>query len=126
MDSWLIKHLQDIGAWNSDGVSRRLRPSKCQSCHAGVLTALDDDVCGLVRRFDPRALTAMGEAAYLLVDQPTYQVTIDGRPNQRGAIAIKRGDNAPVIAEHLCGMLGRKDWFAPAPRRIEESDECPF
>src|SRR5882762_1023914 len=123
---WLEQHLKDIGAFNEDRVSRRLRPTTCQDCHANVLTALDDDKCGLVRRFEPRALSARGEAAYVLVGQPTYQVSIDGRPNERGAIAIKRGDNAAVVGEHLCGMLGREDWFAPSPRRIEESDECPF
>jgi len=126
-DDWLVKHLQTIGAFNDDGVSRRLRPGRCPRCKAHVLKALDDDVCGLVRYFAPEALSKRGEAAYVLLGQQSYQVSIDGRPNERGAIAIKRGDNAPVVAEHLCGLVGREDWFAPkTPRRIEKTDVCPF
>lgn len=126
--AWLEQHLKNIGAFNADGVSRKLRPRVCSGCSLRCLTALDSDVCGLPRLYHPEPLSRQGEAASLVLGLATYTVDVTGKPWQRGVAAIQRGDAKIVLAEHRCGLpRGPASWYSePVVKITVVNDDPPF
>lgn len=131
--AWLQRHLETIGAANTDGVARKARGTRCRRCGAPILAGLDADICGWPARVDPAPLTAQGEAAAILTGRTTYRlngtpsrVEIDRREdfNIRGT---PPSDECIVVAEHECGkQLAEMQTITTTTPSGPADDVCPF
>ena len=106
--AWLQRHLEDLGRWDSDGVTRATRARRCRTCREYVLTGLDADRCALPVAVDADPLSARGEAIALLAGKPTYSMRwLSGRLelDHRGHFEIRGGTRRlDVLAGHVCGQ----------------------
>lgn len=114
--TWLQRHLEDRGLWDSDGITRATRARRCRSCRAYVLAGLDSDQCALPVAVDIDPLNRLGEAAALIAGRTTYSLRFrSGRLelDHRGQFEI-RGEaqrnltggqlRRDVLPAHVCGM----------------------
>lgn len=133
LPAWLQRHLETIGAANTDGVARKARATRCRRCGAPILAGLDADICGWPARVDPAPLTAQGEAAAILTGRTTYRlngthshIEIDRREdfNIRGT---PPSDECIVVAEHACGkQLAGIQAITATPANEPKEETCPF
>jgi hypothetical protein len=103
--TWLRRHLETAGRWNTDGIGRNLSSGTCRTCRARVVRGLDGDRCALPRTCDPQPVDAVGEALALVGGRATFTLTratgqwrLDTRDEYR--IAGRR--LGVVLAEHQC------------------------
>src|SRR5690606_41797950 len=76
LPAWLQRHIETIGAANTDRVARKARATRCRRCGPPILAGPDADICGWPARVDPAPLTAPRQAAAILTGRtPT-------RPNR--------------------------------------------
>lgn len=103
--TWLQAHLDSLGLWNTDGISRRARGRHCRTCRAPILTGLDDDRCGLPVTADPAPIDEVGELIALAAGRRTFDLR--QRPtlrlNHRPTWRIGKPRQHDVLAEHRCG-----------------------
>lgn len=108
---WLQRHLQNTGAWNTDGISRTARAHPCKHCHRLTLTGLDADRAAAPAHIDPTPLTPLGETLALAGNLHTYtlhwtgeHLEIDG-PRDATNITHHPAGTDPrtdVVAQHTC------------------------
>lgn len=108
---WLQHHLERIGAWNADGVTRTVRARRCPSCGAMTLRGLDDIRCAGAATTDGDPLTTLGEAVALLAGRTTYtlrrtagRLELDHRHQWAVAAHPPGAGEYDVVAEHVCGQ----------------------
>lgn len=104
--TWLQRHLEATGRWNSDGVARRVSGGHCLDCRAQVIRGLDSDPAGLPVTCDPQPLDQLGEALALVAGRSTYGLTRTAdrwQLDQRSRWRIAGGRRALVLAAHRCG-----------------------
>lgn len=106
---WLQHHLENTGAWNADGISRRAKSRRCPNCTMWVLAGLDAPKCAGAAIVDTRPLNQLGETLALLDGRTTYtlrrihtRIELDHR-NQWAIAAHPAGNgSADVVVEHRC------------------------
>lgn len=134
--TWLQRHLEDRGLWDTDGVGRAARARRCRTCRSYVLAGLDADRCALPVAVDPDPLSRLGEAAALIAGRTTYSLRFrSGRLelDDRSQYEIRgdAGREAPrrdVLAGHVCGQpsIGAAPALGTTSRLgVTESDNQP-
>lgn len=104
--TWLQRHLEQLGLWNSDSFSRRLSAGRCHRCHAQVVRGLDADVAAISVTADPQPIDQLGEALALLAGRSSYSLLRRDSAwslSPRDEYRIRAGKPATVLAEHRCG-----------------------
>lgn len=104
--TWLQRHLEQAGRWNSDGVSRTISAGRCHHCHTPVVRGLDADVAGLPITADPQPVDQLGEAIALIAGRGSYDLAHNGgrwQLSHRDQWRIRAGRPATVLAGHQCG-----------------------
>lgn len=89
---------------------RHVTQQTCKTCHAPILTGLDNDTAGLPTHVDPQPVDNLGEAVAVLTGRRTYDLRQGsyeegrgGRLEQRTASSIRTSHRLhPVHAEHRC------------------------
>lgn len=101
-------HLIRSGHAHPDGTLRRAQTRECATCHALILTGLDDDIAAVAVRVDPNPLTPLGEALAHIDGLRTYslqheagRLILNYRDHWRIA-AWPAGTRGDVMAEHTC------------------------
>lgn len=137
IETWLQRHLEDRGLWDTDGVGRAARARRCR-CRQYVLAGLDSDRCALPVAVDPDPLSARGEAVALIAGRSTYSLRfLSGRLelDHRGHFEIRGGRTyrVDVLAGHRCDQpsIGLAPGLGTASRLGTLSDQvtadvCPF
>lgn len=132
---WLRRHLETIGAWNADGISRRASARRCADCGAWTLAGLDDPRCAGAAVVDTTPLNTLGEAVALLAGRTTYTLSrragrleLDHRHQWAIGAGTPDGD---VVAEHRCHAsdvpaLAAASRLRPATAAQEVADDPPF
>jgi hypothetical protein len=137
--TWLQQHLEAIGAWNADGVTRRATARRCRSCRAPTLAGLDHHAAALPVRCDPTPLNALGELQALMAGHSTYRLAwlidhyeLDYRSHfDIRAHPAGTDKQSEVIREHKCGAaipasyIG-SDMTPPASTKGINNDSPPF
>lgn len=142
IEPWLRQHLERVGLWNSDRVTRKAASARCRGCGRMLLVGLDGDRCAMPAAVDPGPLSAQGEMIAQLLDLRTYSLrwAIDylelnlrnqwsialhpaGSPERPGALPPY-----DVVAEHSCAVQALPS--APSvfrrPRITDYSGDPPF
>lgn len=112
LPTWLQQHLENIGAANTDGVSRGARLTRCADCSRRVLTGLDYEPCGGVVVCDPHEIDTNGELVALALGLRTYTLTRATTGSGKAAWnldprtqwSIAAGQRTPLVAQHRCGV----------------------
>lgn len=138
---WLQRHLEAQGLWDADGITRRARVRRCRKCRARIIVGLDADLIAGEAVCDIDPLSAIGEAAALILGRTTYclrwvggHLQLDHRSHfeVRGhpaGTAYKPGGAPPydVVAEHVCGTrLPATQSVHEAPKVGDYSGPPPF
>lgn len=112
LPTWLKTKLQRDGLMDEDGLTRRARARRCKQCRAYLLAGLDGDICALPAYVDPTPLSALGEAAALILGRRTYALWYFGgrlelSPRDqfqiKGSPAGQPKNRFDVHVEHICG-----------------------
>lgn len=140
--AWLQQHLTTRGLWDADGVARKVRARRCRRCGKLTLVGLDAPRCAGTATTDPRPLSALGEAAALILGLGTYALrfaaghleldrrgTFEIRGSPAGAVRVlTRYDRYDVVAEHRCDIVALPSlptvWAAP--RVPDYSGDPPY
>jgi hypothetical protein len=131
--TWLQTHLDAVGAWNADGISRAARAGYCRGCGRVVLRGLDADRAALPVAADPEPLNVLGEFLALSVGRKTFDLHWRGRyeldPREpwhiRARPAQLRGKSA-VVVEHSCRDVMPVEGQTLVKNEELESAGCPF
>jgi hypothetical protein len=136
LPTWLLEHLNDIGALNADGVSRRARHTACHTCGHRVLRGLDFEPCGAMVECDAHEIDTNGELLALALGLRTYTLTraatSTGKPgwnlDPRNQWAIAAGQRTPLVAQHRCGIAIPATAHPRLPARVRtaQTDEPVF
>jgi hypothetical protein len=110
MPPWLKRHLEAIGAANTDGISRQARARICPGCRRPVMAGLDSNIGGFPTRCDPEPLNPLGELDTLMADRHTFELRWIGggyRIDYRNADHMQarpagQWTGGDVLAEHRC------------------------
>lgn len=137
MAPWLIRHLEQTGAWSRDGIGRVAKLRRCQACPAWTITGLDADRCAFAVTTDTQPLSPLGEALAVVTGRVTFalrrtagsRITLDHRhPIAIAATPAGAGDY-DVVAAHVCGadvLPTIPSKYQPSTRRQELPDAAPF
>lgn len=103
--TWLRRHLEETGRWNTGGIGRAIRSGTCTRCPEQVIRALDSDVAAIPATCDPQPVDQLGEALALIAGRTTY--TLHRHPggwqlDPRDEWRIRAGRPGSVLAEHRC------------------------
>jgi hypothetical protein len=133
---WLVSHLQQLGAWNNDGISRAARLHHCGHCGAPVLRGLDGDRAAMVATCQPQDIDHFGEYLALKLGLCTYTVRtthIGGKAavvlDPRYHWDIDAGMREPVVPQHRCGLAippVKHSAFELPPNPLPQSIDPPF
>lgn len=76
---------------------RGVKATRCDLCHAPILTGIDADVCAFTARVDVTPLDPMGEVVAVVGGRHTYTL------NRRGSTAILTRRNSSAITRQPAG-----------------------
>jgi hypothetical protein len=131
--TWLQRHLENTGRWNTDGISRAAAVGRCR-CGAEVLRGLDAERCALATTADPGPIDPAGEMQALITGHATYRLRhINARweIDRRSPfdIAAQPAGIVDVIAEHKCDTAipaNGPPIKNPTPRIARSDELCPY
>ena len=111
MPEWLVVHLTAIGRYDTDGVRRGARLSRCSQCRRQVLSGLDGDRCAMAVTCEPYEIDEKGEALALMLGLQTYTLTqtngakgVVWNIDWRASNVLGRSRRYALVAEHRCEM----------------------
>lgn len=122
------RHIQDRliadGVMTEQRVTRTTTQRRCATCHAWVITAIDDNECLAIA--DPDKLTDLGEAQALTTGKHTWANhanTLAWRDLE--FITEKPARQLTIHAEHKCGTP-IPDHHRPETITTIPTDEIPY